>query len=46
MLKVKGGAYTYDKGFPIKDAPFFKIKNDSDLLSNDKKGKLMWNIDF
>ena len=29
-----------------KDARFSKIKNISDLLFDDKEGKMMWNIDF
>ena len=33
-------------GFPKKDACFLKIKNIPDLLSDDKKGKLMGNFDF
>jgi len=37
--------YTHT-GFPKKDARFSKIKNIADLLSDDKEGKIMWNIDF
>ena len=33
--------YQYNTGFPIKDARFLEIKNISDLLSDDKEGKLM-----
>ena len=46
MLKIKEGAYTFDTGCPIKYTRFLKIKNNPDQLSDDKKGKLMWNIDF
>ena len=33
-------------GFPPKNASFLKIKNIPGLLSYDKEGKLMLNIDF
>ena len=33
-----------DTGFPIKDARFSKLKNISDLLSDDKEGKIKENI--
>ena len=38
--------YTVDAGFPKKDARFSKIKIIPALLSDDKEGKLVWNIDF
>ena len=36
----------YGTGFPKIDARFSKIKNISDLLSDDKEGKIMRNHDF
>ena len=33
-------------GFPKKDARFSKLKNIPNLLSDDKEGKIMKNIDF
>ena len=37
---------TSDTGFPKKDARFLKIQNITNLLSGDKEGKIMKNIDF
>ena len=34
------------RGFPKKDAHFLKIENIPNLLSYDKEGKIMKNIDF
>ena len=39
----EGGEAT---GFPKKDARFLKIKDIANLLSDDKEGKIMKNIDF
>ena len=33
-------------GFPKKDVRSLKIKNIPDLLSDDKEGEIMWNIDL
>ena len=35
-----------DTGFPKKDARFLKIQNITNLLSDDKEGKVMKNIAF
>ena len=34
------------QGFPKKDTRFFKLKNISDLLSDENEGKIKDNIDF
>ena len=34
------------QGFPKKTPVFSKIKNVPDLLSDDKEGKIIYNIDF
>ena len=43
--KTKIMRYVYISGFPIKDARFTKLKNISDLLSDDKEGKIKENMD-
>ena len=34
------------KGFPKKDASFLKIQNITNLLIDDKEGKIMKNVEF
>ena len=38
--------YVEVQGFPKKDARFSKLQNIPDLLSDEKEGKIMENIDF
>ena len=46
LCKLTTPSYMEIRGFPKKDARFLKIKNIANLLSDNKEGKIMKNIDF